>query len=174
MSDVAPSLRTIPLRRFKLYPAYKDSGVEWLGEIPAQWEVKPIRALARPGYKTFTDGDWIESPYIRDQGIRLIQTGNIGVGEYREQGFRYINEETFRDFGCTEVVPGDVLICRLADPVGRACRAPDLGGRMITSVDVCILKPGAMLMPLTSSTPCRAPNTWLGWAGYAEVEPEIA
>jgi len=118
----------------------KDSGVEWLGEIPAHWEVKPIRALARPGYKTFTDGDWIESPFIRDEGIRLIQTGNIGIGEYKEQGFRYIDEETFRAFRCTEFLPGDVLICRLADPVGRACLAPNLGCRMITSVDVCILK----------------------------------
>ncbi len=129
--------------RFRPYPAYKDSGVEWLGEIPAHWEVKPIRALARPGYKTFTDGDWIESPFIRDEGIRLIQTGNVGVGGYREQGFRYIDEETFRAFRCSEVLPGDVLICRLADPVGRACLAPDLACRMITSVDVCILKPAS-------------------------------
>jgi type I restriction enzyme S subunit len=125
----------------------KDSGVEWLGEIPAHWEVKPIRALARPGYKTFTDGDWIESPFIRDEGIRLIQTGNVGVGEYKEQGFRYIDGDTFRAFRCTEVLPGDVLICRLADPVGRACLAPDLGCRMITSVDVCILKPAQDIDP---------------------------
>jgi len=27
-----------PLRRFKPYPEYKDSGVEWLREIPAHWE----------------------------------------------------------------------------------------------------------------------------------------
>ena len=32
------------LRRFKPYPAYKDSGVEWLGEIPAHWEVKRLGA----------------------------------------------------------------------------------------------------------------------------------
>jgi type I restriction enzyme S subunit len=127
-------------RRFKPYPVYKDSGVEWLGEIPGHWEAVPIRALARPGFKTFTDGDWIESPFIREEGIRLIQTGNVGVGEYREQGFRFVDEETFRAFRCTEVLPGDVLICRLADPVGRACLAPDLSCRMITSVDVCILK----------------------------------
>jgi len=24
-------------KRFKPYPEYKDSGVEWLGEIPAHW-----------------------------------------------------------------------------------------------------------------------------------------
>ena len=32
--------------RFKPYPAYKDSGVEWLGEIPAHWEVKRLKNLA--------------------------------------------------------------------------------------------------------------------------------
>jgi hypothetical protein len=29
--------------RFKPYPAYKGSGVEWLGEIPAHWEVYSLR-----------------------------------------------------------------------------------------------------------------------------------
>lgn len=29
--------------RFKRYPEYKDSGAEWLGEIPAHWEVKRLK-----------------------------------------------------------------------------------------------------------------------------------
>ena len=124
----------------KPYPAMKESGVPWLGEVPKHWDTSKIKGLARPGYKTFVDGDWIESPYITADGIRLIQTGNIGTGEYREKGFRYISEETFTNFGCTEIKPGDVLICRLGEPVARACLAPQLGNRMITSVDVCILK----------------------------------
>ena len=33
--------------RFKPYPAYKDSGVEWLGEIPAHWEGARADALLR-------------------------------------------------------------------------------------------------------------------------------
>lgn len=33
-------------RRFKPYPAYKDSGVEWLGEIPKHWEVKRLKRVA--------------------------------------------------------------------------------------------------------------------------------
>ena len=122
-------------------PALKDSGVEWLDDVPEHWTAVRISAVACPGNKSFTDGDWVELPYITDSGVRLIQTGNIGIGEYREQGYRYIDESSFDELRCTEVDPGDVLICRLADPVGRACRAPDLGVRMITSVDVCILKP---------------------------------
>lgn len=31
---------------FPRYPAYKDSGVEWLGEVPAHWEVKRLRNVA--------------------------------------------------------------------------------------------------------------------------------
>jgi type I restriction enzyme S subunit len=132
-----------------LNPAAPMVGREdtWLGRVPAHWSVMPIKRLARAGYRTFTDGDWIESPYITDEGIRLLQTGNVGIGRFKEQGFRYVSEETFRKLRCTEVEPGDVLICRLADPVGRACLAPDLGVRMITSVDVCILKPDAYHHP---------------------------
>lgn len=128
---------------FPRYPRYRDSGVEWLGEVPERWNTHALRSIARSGEGTFTDGDWIESPFITDEGVRLIQTGNVGVGVYKEQGYRFISRETFEEFGCTEVEPGDVLICRLAEPVGRACLAPDLGTPMITSVDVCILKPRA-------------------------------
>ncbi len=32
--------------KYKPYPAYKPSGVEWLGEIPAHWEVCRLKALA--------------------------------------------------------------------------------------------------------------------------------
>lgn len=123
----------------------KPSGVEWLGDIPEHWEIVPIKHLAKKGNKTFTDGDWIETPFITNTGIRLIQTGNVGIGIYREKGFRYISETTFRNFNCTEVFPGDVLICRLGDPVSRACLAPNLNSRMITSVDVCILKPNQII-----------------------------
>jgi type I restriction enzyme S subunit len=35
------------LIRFKPYSRYKDSGVEWLGEIPAHWEVKRLKHLAQ-------------------------------------------------------------------------------------------------------------------------------
>lgn len=32
--------------KYKPYPAYKDSGVDWLGEVPQHWEVKPLKYLA--------------------------------------------------------------------------------------------------------------------------------
>jgi type I restriction enzyme S subunit len=34
------------MSHYKPYPAYQDSGVEWIGEVPAHWEVKPICRVA--------------------------------------------------------------------------------------------------------------------------------
>ena len=30
---------------FPRYPAYKPSGVEWLGEVPEHWEEKPLKRI---------------------------------------------------------------------------------------------------------------------------------
>ncbi len=46
MSAPARAEHAAALRRFKPYPAYKDSGVEWLGEIPAHWEPRRLKTSA--------------------------------------------------------------------------------------------------------------------------------
>lgn len=121
----------------------RDSGVEWIKAVPYGWKIKKIKYLCDGDPNSFVDGDWIESPHISDRGVRLIQTGNIGIGEYIDKGFRYISEKDFRLLNCTEIFEGDILICRLASPVGRACLAPKMDIKMITSVDICRLKPNA-------------------------------
>ncbi|RGH07370.1 restriction endonuclease subunit S, partial [Clostridium sp. AF15-31] len=96
----------------------------------------------------FTDGDWIESKDQSDDGIRLIQTGNIGEGIYLEKEARakYISEEIFGKLKCTEIFPGDILVSRLPDPVGRACIIPEKEERMITAVDCTICRPNESII----------------------------
>ena len=88
------------------------------------------------------DGDWVESKDQSPEGIRLVQTGNIGVGEYLDKFNRakYISEETLQRLNCTEVLVGDILISRLPDPIGRACIVPGRIGRAITAVDCTIIR----------------------------------
>ena len=89
-----------------------------------------------------TDGNWIESKDQSASGIRLVQTGNIGNGEYleKENRAKYISEDTFKRLSCTEIFSGDILVSRLPDPVGRACLIPEKEERMITAVDCSILR----------------------------------
>ena len=48
--------------KWQPYPAYKDSGVEWLGEIPAHWEVKRLKNIVTMNPEVLpedTDPDYI-------------------------------------------------------------------------------------------------------------------
>ena len=99
--------------------------------------------------ETFIDGNWIESKDQSNNGIRLIQTGNIGNGYYVDKldRARYISEDTFDRLNCTEVGPGDILISRLPDPIGRACIIPSGLGKAITAVDCSIVKLKTICLP---------------------------
>ncbi len=97
----------------------------------------------------FADGDWIESKDQSDAGIRLIQTGNVGNGEFLDKGerARFIDEATFERLHCTEILPKDILISRLPDPVGRACVIPEGLGKSITAVDCTIVRLKQSVLP---------------------------
>jgi len=106
--------------------------------MKAGWQTKRLAELC----EVFADGDWVESKDQSPLGIRLIQTGNVGQGIFKDRGekARYISEETFKRLRCTEIFECDCLISRLPDPVGRSCLLPDTGERMITAVDCTIVR----------------------------------
>lgn len=54
---------------FPRYPTYKDSGVEWLGEVPGHWEVVPLKRLV--DIQNGSDHKHIE----QDEGYPVIGSG---------------------------------------------------------------------------------------------------
>lgn len=97
----------------------------------------------------FIDGDWIETKDQSNEGIRLVQTGNVGQGYFKDKDdkSRYISDETFKRLNCTEIKAGDILVSRLPDPIGRACIVPDNIGKAITAVDCSIIRLNAHILP---------------------------
>jgi type I restriction enzyme S subunit len=106
--------------------------------MKAGWQTDKLASVC----EVFADGDWVESKDQSQDGVRLVQTGNVGLGEFKDRGekARYISEETFKRLRCTEIHEGDCLVSRLPDPVGRACIIPDTGEKMITAVDCTIIR----------------------------------
>ncbi|VVO01435.1 restriction endonuclease subunit S [Pseudomonas fluorescens] len=119
------------------------TGQQRLPGFSGEWEIKTLFEIAERKKELFDDGDWIESEHITNQGVRLIQTGNIGIGKFVEKDVRrYIYENSFTSLRCKELRRGDLLLCRLADPAGRACVLPDIGEeKIVTAVDVTIFRP---------------------------------
>ena len=102
------------------------------------WEQRKLSSLC----DKFTDGDWIEAKDQTNSGVRLIQTGNVGVAEYldKSNNKKWISNDTFEALHCEEVFEGDILISRLPEPAGRACIIPNLASKMITAVDCTIVR----------------------------------
>ena len=102
------------------------------------WEYKRFSEISL----SISDGDWIEKKDQSDSGIRLIQTGNVGVGKFipKDDSQKFITEETFKGLRCSEIFEGDVLISRLPSPLGRSCILPNLDIRCITAVDCSIVR----------------------------------
>jgi type I restriction enzyme S subunit len=122
------------------------TGKKRLPGFSGEWVERSIWNIAEKNKSSLNDGDWIESPYITNDGIRLLQTGNIGIGLFKDKTEKkFISEESFDKLNCKEVLPNDILICRLAEPAGRTCLAPKSSTKMITSVDVSIFRPNEEL-----------------------------
>ena len=63
--------------RYRPYPAYKDSGVEWLGKIPAHWEVKRLKQVC-----TFEYGDSLATDSRTDGDVQVYgSNGAVGTHE---------------------------------------------------------------------------------------------
>jgi type I restriction enzyme S subunit len=70
-----------------------------------------------------------------------LTSGNVGEGFYKEQGKGYISEETFQKLNCLAAFPGDLMISRLNEPVGRCCIIPNGEDYYVVAVDNVILRP---------------------------------
>jgi type I restriction enzyme S subunit len=92
--------------RFKPYPAYKDSGVEWLGKIPAHWEVKRLRFVTESnpvpsevrGLPGETEVSFVPMEAVGEQGGMSIEITKQ-LAEVKD-GYTY-----FRD--------GDIVIAKI-------------------------------------------------------------
>lgn len=139
------------------------SGRRRLPGFGGEWKDYTLSELAGGNKIQFDDGDWIEAEHLADSGVRFIQTGNIGVGTFTDRTKKYVRPDSVASLGCKFINPGDLLICRLADPAGRACILPDLGEpRMVTSVDVTIFRPDRSLANRVFLSNLFSMNDWLG------------
>ena len=126
MAEVTDPFGEQRSRRFRPYPEYRDSGVEWLGEIPAHWQ---SLALGRVTISRCDGpfGSGLKSEHYSESGIRVVRLQNIGWAKFTDLDAAYLDVAYARRLGEHSVKGEDVLIAGLGDdghPVGRACVAP--------------------------------------------------
>jgi type I restriction enzyme S subunit len=97
------------------YDTYKDSGVEWIGEIPSHWEIKKISYFGNVTLgKMLTPedkGGFVLKPYLRSQNI---QNESVDISDVKEMWFSEFELDKLRLWN------GDLLLNEGGD-VGRTC-----------------------------------------------------
>lgn len=104
------------MTKYKAYPEYKDSGVEWLGEVPKDWNILSLKSIAlivngstpKSGVEEYWDGDinWITP-------TDLSQTSDIYINDSQ----RKITYQGLNSCG-TSLVPEDTVILSTRAPIG--------------------------------------------------------
>lgn len=87
----------------------KDSGVEWLGEVPEGWDVKPLKYIC-----DLIDGDR-SSAYPNDKdlvesGIPFLSSKNIVNYKFTTENLSYISLEKFNSLGRGKLKHNDLVI----------------------------------------------------------------
>lgn len=100
----------------------KPSGIPWIGEIPAHWEVMAVKHVLQ----CLVDCEHKTAPYVEQSDFRVVRTSAVRNGEIRWDGTYCTTAVAFAEW--TKRAPpeaGDVIFTREA-PVGEACLVPEM------------------------------------------------
>ena len=109
----------------KPYPIVKDSGVEWLGKVPAHWDISTLRRKLRPfdGIKIGPFGSQLKLEQMSDSGYKVYGQANVISRDF-SGGTKFVGQEKFDELSACEVLPGDLLVTMMGTS-GRCARVPN-------------------------------------------------
>ena len=115
--ELAPTISGAPVRRWKRYPVYRDSEVEWLGEIPEGWKIKALKrtfktlngSTPKSGKSDYWDGDihWATPDDLGQLKCNILQTTQ-----------RMITKDGYNSCG-TSLAPSGSLVLSTRAPIGH-------------------------------------------------------
>ena len=86
----------------------KDSGVEWLGEVPEHWSVKPLKLLVKEG-STISYGI-VQPGEPLDEGVPFVQTTNMSSGDFEIENLQKTTPEIAAGFPRSRLTGGEVIL----------------------------------------------------------------
>ncbi len=126
--------------KYRPYPACKDSGVEWLGEIPAHWEVKRLKYVAGLNPDVMaedTDPDYVMS-YVDITGVD--SNGRIS-------GTEDLRFEAAPSRARRRVQDGDTILSTVRTYLKAIAFMENSPENLVVSTGFVVLRPGPELYP---------------------------
>ncbi len=116
----------------------KDSGVEWLGEVPKHWDIKRIKHLSKAISKGTTPST-IGAEFT-PSGIRFIKAENITSTGVEPLPEFFISDETNQELSRSILFGGEVLVVIAGATTGKSAVIPKEICPANTNQAVCFIR----------------------------------
>ena len=104
----------------------KDSGVEWIGEIPEHWEIKKLKhvcqAFGRIGFRGYSTTDLVDE----GEGCITLSPSNMRDGKMQYGRCTYLSWEKYEESPEIKVFNGDILFVKTGSTYGKSSIVEDL------------------------------------------------
>ncbi|AOR60409.1 restriction endonuclease subunit S [Pectobacterium parmentieri] len=105
------------MAKYKAYPEYKDSGVEWLGKIPEHWQLSKLRYMF-----TFGKGLTITKENLQDEGIPCVNYGEVHSKygfevDPQEHPLKCVSETYLKNNTTSLLIKGDVVFADTSEDI---------------------------------------------------------
>jgi type I restriction enzyme S subunit len=112
-------------RKFQPYSEYKDSGAEWLGEIPLHWDKYPIRRRLfkeAGSIKIGPFGSQLKLEFMTNEGFKVYGQEHVIAHDFA-RGIKYVDKEKFEELAACEIVANDIVVTMMGSS-GRCAVVP--------------------------------------------------
>jgi len=114
----------------------RDSGVDWLGEIPAHWEVRPLKRVARIRYGLG------EPPAESPDGVPFVRATDISDGTISDTKMMFIDPDDIPTGRDARLRGGEIIVVRSGAYTGDSAFVPDNLDRAVAGYDMVVAMTG--------------------------------
>ena len=123
----------------------KDSGVEWIGEIPEHWVIKKTKHIRSSDKFSLVDGPFgsnLKSEhYVENGDVYIIESGFITSGKFKfVREFKTISKEHFETIKRSECFEGCIIMSKIGEYYGMSGILPKLDKLTVVSGNCISIK----------------------------------
>lgn len=106
------------------YPSYKDSGVEWLGDVPRHWSINSLRRKLKPydGIKIGPFGSQLKLEEMSTNGYKVYTQANVITKNFN-YGTKFITKQKYDELNACEIKSNDIVVTMMGTS-GRCALVP--------------------------------------------------
>jgi type I restriction enzyme, S subunit len=121
------------------YPRYKDSTVEWLGDVPEHWEIKPLKYVASMKGRLGWQG--LRSDEYTEEGPCLVTSEHFSNDRIDWQRCYHVSVERYDLAPQIQLSAGDLLMMKDGAAMGKLAFVDDLPGPACLNSHLLLFRP---------------------------------